>query len=55
MQRKKVLFPEPLEPIMVITSPSWAVKETPFKTSKEPKLLCKSSTKSAQGEVMNFV
>jgi hypothetical protein len=36
MQRKKVLFPEPEEPMMLITSPALALSETPFKTSWLP-------------------
>ena len=37
--RKKVLLPEPELPIIEITSPSWAVTETPFSTSSAPKRL----------------
>ena len=39
MQRRNVLLPEPLEPSMAITSPSCAVTETPFSTSRSPKRL----------------
>ena len=47
MQRRNVLLPEPEAPIIDTTSPSWAVSETPFNTSKTPKFLCKSSTTTA--------
>ena len=33
MQRKKVLLPEPLEPMMLITSPAAAARDTPLSTS----------------------
>ncbi|MNR47533.1 hypothetical protein D3C85_1666440 [compost metagenome] len=36
MQRRKVLLPEPEEPMMLITSPAWAVSETPLSTSWLP-------------------
>ncbi len=36
MQRKKVLLPEPEEPMMLITSPALALSETPFSTSCSP-------------------
>ncbi len=39
MQRSKVLLPEPEEPIIAITSPTWAVTETPFRTSRSPNRL----------------
>src|SRR5512134_1983329 len=47
MQRSKVLLPEPLLPIIEITSPSLAESETPLRTSNSPKLLCRSSTTNA--------
>ena len=34
--RKKVLFPEPDDPMILITSPALAVNETPFSTSCSP-------------------
>ncbi|MNG26321.1 hypothetical protein D3C84_1112930 [compost metagenome] len=33
MQRRKVLLPEPLEPMMLITSPAAAFRDTPLSTS----------------------
>ena len=42
IQRKKVLFPEPLAPIKEITSPLFACKDIPLMTSFSLKLLCKS-------------
>ncbi len=36
MQRRKVLLPEPLEPMMLITSPAFAASETPLSTSWLP-------------------
>jgi hypothetical protein len=47
MQRKSVLLPEPELPIIEITSPFCADSETPFSTSSDPKLLCRSFTISA--------
>ena len=47
MQRRKVLLPEPEAPIIDTTSPSCAVSDTPFSTSRRPKLLCRSSTTTA--------
>ena len=44
MQRRKVLLPEPLEPMMLITSPSFAFSDTPLSTSLSPYCLCRSST-----------
>ncbi|MNV95117.1 hypothetical protein D3C71_1899770 [compost metagenome] len=44
MQRRKVDLPEPLPPMMAITSPCFAVSETPFSTSNGPKRLCRSVT-----------
>ena len=32
MQRRKVLLPEPLEPMMLTQSPAWAVSDTPLST-----------------------
>jgi hypothetical protein len=36
MQRSQVLLPEPDEPMMLITSPEFAVSETPLSTSWSP-------------------
>ncbi|MDI3515508.1 MAG: hypothetical protein PWP40_2737 [Rhodocyclaceae bacterium] len=36
MQRRKVLLPEPDEPMMVMTSPASADSDTPFSTSWSP-------------------
>ncbi|MNR12994.1 hypothetical protein D3C85_1293760 [compost metagenome] len=36
MQRRKVLLPEPLEPMMLITSPALAARDTPLSTSWLP-------------------
>ncbi|MCY1427318.1 hypothetical protein D9M71_431590 [compost metagenome] len=36
MQRRKVLLPEPDEPMMLITSPALAARDTPFSTSWLP-------------------
>ena len=36
IQRNSVLFPEPLEPMMQVTSPALAASETPFSTSLLP-------------------
>src|SRR6202020_2579307 len=47
MQRRNVLLPEPEEPRIEITSPSFAVRDTPRSTSSWPKLLCILSTMSA--------
>jgi hypothetical protein len=47
MQRKSVLLPEPELPIIEITSPLLADSDTPFSTSSDPKLLCRSLTASA--------
>ena len=44
IQRRKVDLPEPLPPMMAITSPCFAVSETPFSTSNGPKRLCRSVT-----------
>jgi len=44
MHLRKVLFPEPDEPIMLITFPGRALKETPLRTSCSPYRLCKFST-----------
>ena len=49
MQRKKVLLPEPEAPIIDTTSPTRAVMETPFRTSRGPKFLCRSFTTTASG------
>jgi hypothetical protein len=46
MQRRSVLFPEPLEPIILMTSPAFARKVIPFSTSLLPYFLCRSSTMS---------
>ncbi|KGC60457.1 hypothetical protein DM49_3934 [Burkholderia mallei] len=46
MQRRNVLFPEPLEPMMLITSPAFARSEMPLSTSLSPNFLCRSSTVS---------
>jgi len=53
MQRSKVDLPEPLEPIIAITSPVLADSETPFSTSASPKRLCKSSTLSVVSIELN--
>src|SRR5476649_2228547 len=47
MQRSIVLLPEPLEPMIEMTSPSAASNEMPFSTSSAPKLLCRSRIVSA--------
>src|SRR5256712_3352288 len=47
MQRRSVLFPEPLAPIMLTTLPRGTSNETPFSTASGPKLLCTSTTLSA--------
>src|SRR3989442_14710412 len=44
MQRRSVLFPEPLAPIMLTTLPRGTSKDTPFSTASGPKLLCTSTT-----------
>jgi hypothetical protein len=44
MQRRKVLLPEPELPMMLITSPAWAVSDTPLSTSLVPKRLWMLST-----------
>src|SRR2546428_10733933 len=44
MQRRSVLFPEPLAPIMLTTLPRGTSNETPFSTASGPKLLCTSTT-----------
>ena len=44
MQRRNVLLPEPDEPRIEITSPSFAFSDTPRSTSSWPKLLCMVST-----------
>ena len=49
MQRRKVLLPEPELPMIAMTSPAAAVRDTPFRTSSAPKLLWMSSTTSAGG------
>ena len=36
MQRKQVDLPEPLEPMTLITSPAFALRETPRNTSLVP-------------------
>ncbi|MCY1449662.1 hypothetical protein D9M71_664140 [compost metagenome] len=36
MQRRKVLLPEPLEPMMLMTSPAFASRDTPLSTSWVP-------------------
>jgi hypothetical protein len=36
MQRRKVLLPEPLAPMMLITSPLFALSDTPLSTSLSP-------------------
>src|ERR1700732_425804 len=51
MQRRKVLFPEPLEPMMLITEPPFACRETPLSTSLFPYLLCRSSTTSVPSRI----
>ncbi len=45
MQRRSVLLPEPLAPIMLTTLPRWTSKDTPFSTSSAPKRLCTSTTR----------
>ena len=47
MQRSSVLLPEPLAPMIEITSPSLASSDTPFSTSSAPKRLCRSLTVTA--------
>ena len=47
MQRRKVLLPEPEEPRIEITSPSFALNDMPLSTSSAPKLLRSFSTVSA--------
>ena len=46
MQRRNVLFPDPLEPMMLMTSPALAESETPLRTSFSPKRLWMSRTTS---------
>ncbi|EDT38488.1 hypothetical protein BamMEX5DRAFT_5744 [Burkholderia ambifaria MEX-5] len=46
MQRRNVLLPEPLEPMMLITSPAFAFIDTPFNTSLSPNFLWRLSTVS---------
>ena len=36
MQRRKVLLPDPDDPMMLMTSPAFACNETPFSTSCSP-------------------
>ena len=52
--RRKVLLPEPLAPIIAITSPSCASSEMPFRTSSLPKYLCRSSTISVALRLSNL-
>src|SRR5882724_10080170 len=47
MQRSSVLLPDPLEPIIAMTSPSLAASEIPFSTSRSPNRLCRSLTTRA--------
>src|SRR5882757_11225496 len=47
MQRKRVLLPEPLRPMMATTSPVSTDSETPFSTSSGPNRLCTSSMTTA--------
>src|SRR5690606_36153134 len=44
MQRRNVLLPEPLRPIMAMTSPSATSRLIPRRTSSGPKLLRRSLT-----------
>lgn len=46
MQRRNVLLPEPLAPMMLITSPAFAFIDTPFNTSLSPNFLWRLSTVS---------
>ena len=55
MQRRRVLLPDPLEPIIEITLPVCAESDTPFNTSMLPKRLCRSMTSSAaSGAFVSF-
>ncbi|EDT00398.1 hypothetical protein BamIOP4010DRAFT_6092 [Burkholderia ambifaria IOP40-10] len=36
MQRRNVLLPEPLAPMMLMTSPAFAFSDTPLSTSLSP-------------------
>src|SRR3712207_1032973 len=47
MQRRMVDLPEPEAPRIEITSPSWALSETPLRTSSDPKLLRRFCTDTA--------
>ena len=53
MQRSSVDLPEPLAPMMLITSPSSAASEMPFSTSNVPKRLTIPVT--AMAELMRCV
>src|SRR3989304_514673 len=44
MHRSRVLFPDPLGPMITITSPRWTSRLTPRTASTEPKYLCRSLT-----------
>src|SRR5690606_37772025 len=44
MQRRNVLLPEPLRPMMAMTSPSATTRLIPRSTTSEPKLLRRSLT-----------
>src|SRR5919107_4867278 len=48
MQRSMVDLPEPDAPRIEMTSPSFALSETPFSTSRLPKLLRRSLTETAR-------
>ncbi len=54
IQRRKVDFPEPEEPIREITSPLWAVMSMPLSTSWVPKYLCRSRTSSAATSLIHY-
>src|SRR3954470_2793667 len=53
MQRKAVLFPEPLRPMITVTPPRCTSKPTPFSTLIGPKLLC-TSRRSTTGWLSAF-
>src|SRR3979409_1874377 len=45
IQRRSVLFPEPLAPSMLTTLPRLTSNETPLRTSSDPNFLCTSTTR----------
>ena len=51
MQRKKVVFPEPLAPMRTTTSPRATSMLTPRNTSKRPKRLCTSRLRTMSSDI----